>query len=664
MAQTPSLQKGVVKTRGRMVNGKLQPGMGLQGATVQVKDLSAVVSRNDGTFSFPVPTKTFTINAVRKAGYLLVDADATQKTYRYSSNPFCLVMETPEQHSDDILSSERKLRRMLERQLHERENEIESLKAQNKLTQNEYRDALQQLYAQQDNNTSLISKLASRYASIDYDQLNEEDCAINDYILSGQFDKADSILKRKGDFEHQFTKLQKEGQIIDQEATKVGQAQAVHQKDVEDFGRRCFAMFELCKMRYEADSAAYYLELRAKTDTMNMDWQYDVALFLSSTLADFNKAIVYCDKALNLSIKDYGEVCVEAVYCLRLKSYFYEEQALYENSLTCLHEALTIAKKTESLYAQLICYDDLAKLCINLERFTEAEEWLRKEEQLIIATNGENAIELADLYQVLANVLVHKGESGTAATYHEKALNMLKETYGEEHEKVAYCYHTLAQACISFNHYELALNYLEKELAIYKKSPDYNKLYIGLCYQMMGYAHCLNDNLTETQKCGEKAISMLNEVYGNGHPKLADSYLQLSLIYMKHKHYEEAEQNNKKALHIIEKTYGHNHPKVASCYNEIGSMYAMIKDYDHALEYFLESEKIQNDFYIGDTHTSKANTYALIGFIYAVKGDMEKANDYYKKVEHITNISENIPYAKQLKMLLDSADKIQKKMKE
>lgn len=37
-------QQGVVKTRGRMVNGKHVQGKGLSGATVQVKGRSAVVS--------------------------------------------------------------------------------------------------------------------------------------------------------------------------------------------------------------------------------------------------------------------------------------------------------------------------------------------------------------------------------------------------------------------------------------------------------------------------------------------------------------------------------------------------------------------------------------------------------------------------------------------
>lgn len=658
-------QQGVVKTKGRIVNGQLLPGKGLPGATVTIQGGNSYnVQNNNGSFSFPIPSKTFIVKGVQKKGYQLVDADVTKKSYQYSSNPLCLVMETPEQHSDDILYAERKLRLKLEQQLHERENEIETLKAQNKITQEEYRVALQQLYKQQDNNTNLISQLASRYASIDYDQINEEDRIINDCILNGQFAKADSILKSKGSFGKRFEKLQREGIGIEQTKIELGQAQVVHKRDIEDFGRDCYAMFELCNMRYEADSAAYYIQLRAKADTMNVEWQYDVAFFLSSTLADYEKAMMYCDKALNLSISKYGEKSIEAATCYMLKSDLYQEQAQYENSFNCLNRALEIASETESASAQASCCGGLARLCNQLERISEAEEWIRKEEQLLIHAYGENTIELADLYQRLANILLQKGEAGIAATYHEKALNMLKETYGEEHEKVAHCYHTLAQACMSLHHYPLALEYLQKELTIYMKSPDSNKYSIGLCYQSMGIIYEMGDSnsLKQASECVEKSISLLSEVYGKGHPDLATGYLQMGIICANQKHFTESEQFCKRALDILEKVYGHDHPKVALCYSQIGSVLAMSNNYDHALKYLSKSEEILNCIYGTATHTSSAPVYVMIGLIYAKKGDMAKAKEYYKKVEHISNITESVPMVKQLQMILEAADKVQKKM--
>lgn len=84
-----------------------------------------------------------------------------------------LIMETPEQAMQDKLSSERKIRRTLQRQLQERENEIETLKAENRISQQEYQQALQKLYADQESNEKLISEMAKRYSTLDYDQMDE-----------------------------------------------------------------------------------------------------------------------------------------------------------------------------------------------------------------------------------------------------------------------------------------------------------------------------------------------------------------------------------------------------------------------------------------------------------------------------------------------------------
>ena len=97
-------QKGIVKTRGRMVNGQLQPGVGLSGATVILGDRN-VLSRDGedaqkGMFSFPVRDGRYLVKDVVKKGYQLVDREMC-RDYHYSSDRLYLVLETPEQQRAD-----------------------------------------------------------------------------------------------------------------------------------------------------------------------------------------------------------------------------------------------------------------------------------------------------------------------------------------------------------------------------------------------------------------------------------------------------------------------------------------------------------------------------------------------------------------------------------
>ena len=125
---TAQTQRGIVKTRGRIVNGVHVPGKGLPGTVVSIRGRSDVgVKNSNGSFSFTVEEKHFVVDSVKKRDYELVDADAAPKTYTYSTDTLFLVMETPEQILQDKLTSERKIRRTLQRQLQEREDEIETL---------------------------------------------------------------------------------------------------------------------------------------------------------------------------------------------------------------------------------------------------------------------------------------------------------------------------------------------------------------------------------------------------------------------------------------------------------------------------------------------------------------------------------------------------------
>lgn len=278
IAQT---QQGVVKTRGKMINGQLKPGTGLSGATVSIQGRTNILTRDNGVFSFPVTNKTFQVQGVQKRGYQLLDADATRKTYQYSPNTLYLIMETPGQQAEDKLAAERKIRRTLQRQLQQREDELEELKEQNKLTQEEYHRRLQQLYNDQQNNEKLISEMAQRYAELDYDQLDELNRQISDAILNGELARADSLLRSKGDIRQRAAELRQHEQANEQVRRDLEKSEALARQRRDDLARDCYNRFELCKMNGQFDSATYYITLRAQVDTMHIGYMIDAARHLN-----------------------------------------------------------------------------------------------------------------------------------------------------------------------------------------------------------------------------------------------------------------------------------------------------------------------------------------------------------------------------------------------
>ena len=303
IAQT---QTGYVKTRGRIVNGKTVPGQGLTGATVQIKGRAAVlVKNNNGSFSFPVSTNQFVIQSVKKNGYQLVDADAAPKTYIYSTAPVYLVMETQSKLMEDKLAAERQLRRTLNKRLQQREDELEKLREQNRITQDEYNKTLQQLYDQQESNETLVREMAEYYARIDYDQIDEFNAQVSEYILAGDLAKADSLLRSKGDIDERIKKLNEHHEHHEanvQARQTLEKSEQAEQFSRNDLAQDCFSFFRRFVLDNEPDSAMCYIEKRAALDSTNCQWQADAGSFLQKRGLT-QRARQYYDLALKAARK-------------------------------------------------------------------------------------------------------------------------------------------------------------------------------------------------------------------------------------------------------------------------------------------------------------------------------------------------------------------------
>ena len=308
-------QRGYVKTRGRLQsNGTTIPGTRLSGATVTLKGNNSVTSGANGVFSFVVSNKSFCIINVRKNGYQIYDRDLLGKPHSYSSNYLPIVMDTPDNVLADKLASERKIRRTLQRQLTEKENEIEALKEQHKITEEQYQKQLQVLYKSQENNEKLIAEMAEHYSTIDFDQMNDFQRRVAAFIQNGELMRADSLLNTKGSMEERRAQIEKNRSILNANAEELKKRQeeqekgeALQTKTIEDFAADCYSRADICKISHDNDSAAYWMRMRADIDTLNIAWQLKAGEFIQEYLSDFTSSLHYYHRALAVAMAQEGE---------------------------------------------------------------------------------------------------------------------------------------------------------------------------------------------------------------------------------------------------------------------------------------------------------------------------------------------------------------------
>jgi len=535
-------QQGYVKTKGRMVNGQHMPGQGLKGAVVSLHGYNAVlVNSDDGLFSFPVATAQFRLDSVNKKGYQLVDMDVCPKSYSYSENPLYIVMETPDQQLQDKLSAERKIRRNLQKQLQEKEDEIEDLKASQKISDDEYRQALQKLYADQESNEQLISDMAKRYSELDYDQLDEFYRQVSYFIENGELVKADSLLNTRGDLNQQVEEQLQRGQAIQAKEQQIEQAKSVHAADNEELAKRCYSYFETFAAQHLNDTAAYYLELRARLDTTNVDWLYDAGLFLEGYVGDYDKTLQYYRMGLRQSMQQFGE----------------------NNAKTALF------------------YAAIGVVSYYIADFETAMEYLDKSLKIRQSLFGENHPDVAESYANIGSIYSITGQFDKALECHRKSLSINLACHGENNSDVAFSYHNIGFAYARSGDHEKAIEYYLKALEIAIPTlGDNHPIVAGFCQNIgLVYAY-LKDYEKALQYMGQ-ASSILISTVGEKHPNLVYVYQNIGFVYFSQGDYDKALEYFDKELEIVETTFGPEHPRTLEAKGTVAAYEERMKESSH-----------------------------------------------------------------------------------
>ena len=550
---TAQTQKGYVKTKGRMVNGKLVPGQGLKGTTVSIKGRTAVlVNTDDGAFSFPVTESMFRVDSVRKKGYQLVDMDAIGKSYKPSANPLYIVMEPPEQQLQDKLNAERKIRRNLQKQLQDKEDEIEALKEENKISLEEYQKSLQQLYAEQENNEQLIADMAKHYSELDYDQLDEFYRQVSYCIENGELVKADSMLRSRGDIQAQVNTIMQRGQALKEEKEKLQQAEALQQADIEEASKRCYGFYETFYLQHKNDSATHYLLLRAQLDSTNVEAQNDAGKSLVEFLGEFDKATPYYQTAMRQAKLQYGEKSewvATTLYNTGMLHYYLSE----------LPDALKDFTQAMNIYSELL---------------------------------GTNHPEVATMINAIGLVHNSLGEYQTALDYFLQCAEIRKAAFGENHFDVAAAYNNIGHIYAVLRDFSKAMEYQKKSMEIKKKLLSENDYSMAYAHSNIGTIFYYQRDFDSAAYHLNKALEINIIALGESHPNTASSYSNAAMMYTVNKDYDKALEYNMKALTIMQKVLGEDNPKIATYYSNVGSTYIYKGNYKEAVKYLNKAKSI------------------------------------------------------------------------
>ena len=637
-------QIGNVKTRGRLTSeGSVIPGTPIDGAAVILKGGNATVSGRNGDFAVMTQNDKFYINEVKKPGYELVDAEILKKEYFVSKNPLIIVLETPDQMLKDKLMTERKIRKTLQEQLAAKEEEIERLVTENKITADEYMTALQNLYDTQERNEGLIAEMAERYSTMDFDQIDKFNARISEYILNGRLVEADSLLNSKGDILTRISELRKHQEMNNQDdkelATrreKLEKSKMMAQKTMNELLMDCYSKFEIHKMQHNNDSAAYYIKLRAEIDTTDVMLQIDAGRYICRYVADFEGALLFYLRGLRQSITQGGEINENVALCYNNIADVLEELGEFDKVMTYHEKALEIRRAIfgENHPDIASTYHNIASVYSLFGEYAKSLEMYKSALDIFLECYGSNHIGTFETYHNIGYVYTELGEYNEALKYTKTAMDIIQAVYSENHPDVAVCYNSLGSIYEYIGDYTSAMEAYMKSLSIAKQTLGDSHPDVALCYNNIGYLYSVNEDKEAALEYYRIAVDLWEDIYGFKHPILAGGLYNIGRIYEALNDYNSSFEYLNKALNIYLSVFGKNHRSTSRCYDGLGALYLQWQDYDQAIKYYNEALSIRRSVF-GDNHRDVANSMNNIGSVYSRMGDKRSALGYYEKALEI-----------------------------
>ena len=583
-------QQGLVRT----IERPGQKSEGIKGATVKINGYpNALVSGKGGKFSFSIPGKKqgdrCYVTNVDKKGYTMVDK---LPSFAYSANtPVEIVMVSNKQLQQDEKKIRDKATEKAEQTFKKRRAEIEKQLQEKTISEEKWRELYQQAINGRKNFESMIDSMARKYAMTDYKCLSEINRQIQECIENAEFERADSLIKSKGDFFQREHELKLKKDTLNQIDKVRILAQQDYEKKLNDLAQDYYNRHLSFAVRFQNDSAAYYLMRRAALDSTNFKWQNDAGLFFEKYLANYPLAKEYFQRCLNQAVIQYGE----------------------QSELTAKF------------------YINIGKVYLEQGDFTMALEYFQKALIFREQIYGMDHQDVAESYNNIGVVYINNANYAKGLECLQKALSIQEQVLGTNHRMVASSYNNIGEFYCRLGDYVKALEYEQNALTIREQVFDPNHPDVANSYNNIGGVYMLQGNYAKGLDYFQKALSIQEQVLGSSHPDVARTYNNIGQIYFYQNDFAKSLEYHQKALAIQEHFFGTFHPDVATSYNNIGAIYFSLGDLTTGLEYFKKALAVR-ERYFGTNHPDVATSYNNIGAFYYRQGDYAQALEYLKKL--------------------------------
>lgn len=547
------VQQGRIKTLGRP--GK--PGTGLSGVLVSVTDVANdMVSNHNGKFSFSPKGNKYMVTRIRKNNYQLIDKSVIGRVFPFSSEvPVEFVMVSRKDLQKDRQRIEDKAYERAEKNYKRQINELNRKLDSHLLTEKEAQKLRARISENYQRYLNLISEMAERYATIDYDGISETNRLIMESIENGDILLADSLLNTKGSFLEREAELSAQRKITEKAESFVQNSKKTLHLKLEDLAQDYYNKHSILLNSYQNDSAALFLERRALLDTTRVEWMLQAGLFINNYLADYKRALGHYRHARSISANLFGKESLQVALCNNLIGKSMIEQGKYAKAMNYFTEAQMIieAMPGRNTAALIECYASMASIFLKIERepYLNAQVAMKHAKALTLELYGEQSAEYAKVLMMNAELYVKQGNAFSAVKDLYRAQEIFKSQRNNSLVDNAWNSYRLGIALVKTHEFVKGRNYILEAMQSWKKMFGEQHPYLAYAYGALGDSYMEEKSYPQADSCYIQALRTQRSIFGELHPYISECEMKLGLLYRRQGKYAEASRYGLKALNVL-----------------------------------------------------------------------------------------------------------------
>lgn len=605
-------QQGYVRTITRFN----RPSIGLDSVLLKFKDRPRVKSHSKGKFSIDLPGykegQGYVLENVVKAGYELKNI-GDLKEYGYSTSvPLTIDMYSVKEKNEDQKAIYNKIYHDLSNNFQKRYeqllDELDATQSDKVSIQKELAD-LQKTF---DNTKSLLEKIASRYATINIEQMTSFERELQMCIEQGNMSAAVELINSEGGIDA----IVKDAEQSQKEAIIAKKIINTSNMKVEKAINSLYALYVGSLANLDYKSATSYIYKIANLDTCNFANQIEASLYLRLT-GNY-------DDAFNLAKRAYGigntnnnsEQKVEALDNL---GDIYLITKDYNNALKYYGNAIKKMIKEGVIYIELDKYDnkiDAVEVDENLKQnktnvaigaFTVNEDLESQTDNIGIgvfleesdeALTYKDSLLLSSLYTKMAMLNTINGNINKANLYMGRYLNYKPtDSYSNSDYWNSYIIQTvtIGNSMVALGQWKLAETLFNQLLVLIQsvKSNDSSWTMLSSIVNARLAQVCANivDKRNTAIKYAEVSLKDLNRVEDSfvNYEMRTAVYIATAIAYQANNDYD-------KSFELIDSAkvaYAHSYRQDTLTYctllNNTGQLYYKLDKWDKAIACFQEA---------------------------------------------------------------------------